>query len=83
MVIHMGTGIVSESRFIKLDLSLPEYKIKADYNEYPVKEFYSTRYTESSTSSTSNKNTNLTYGLISCFYRPMIIVDFSPRFEYK
>ena len=82
MVIDMGSGTVPSTRFITLDLALPDTQIKADFTDIPVQEFYRYNYTSYS-EYTQNPNKYLYEGIISCFYRPMIVVDFSSRFQYK
>lgn len=82
MVINMGSGTVPSSRFIILDLALPDTQIKTDFTDIPVKEFYQYYY-HAQNDYNSNPNKYLYEGIISCFYRPMIIVDFSSRFQYK
>lgn len=44
MVIDMGSGTVPSTRFIILDLALPDNQIKVDFTDIPVREFYRYNY---------------------------------------
>lgn len=82
MVIDMGSGTVPSTRFITLDLALPDNQIKVDFTDIPVEEFYRYKYYQPYKYNT-NPARYLYEGIISCFYRPLIVVDFSSRFQYK
>lgn len=82
MVIDKGSGTVPADRFIKLDLEIDVDQIEISLDDYPTRDFYQYDYYQPYNYK-SNPNKFLYEGVVSCFYRPLIVVDFSSRFQYK
>ena len=81
MVISVQSGTTQRGFFVK-KISLPDNQIKADFNLISEAKDYWRYYFQDRNEYKTNVP-NMIQGLISCFYRPMIIVDFSPLFQYK